>query len=93
VAEIDRDSPGVLDALEDRVQVARDAFTRSYAMCFWSWSRDVVITPELLPNIAHALRSYGGRREWMLSEVICPSTLYRERYLPHCARNATPTAT
>ena len=87
------DGPVVLDDLEERLPLARAAFARYYAMCFWSWSRDTVITPALLPNVAHALRSYGGRRQWILSELICPSTLYRARYLPHCARNATPTAT
>ena len=83
----------VLDDVDARLQLARDAFQRYYAMCFWSWPRDTVITPALLPNVAHALRSYGGRRQWLLSESICPSTLYRARYLPRYARGDTPTAT
>ena len=79
--------------VEARLQMARDAFTRYYAMCFWSWARDTVMTPDLLPNVAHALRTSGGRRQWLLSEMICPSTLYKARYLPRYARDVTPTAT
>lgn len=79
--------------LAARLCLARDAFDRYYAMCFWSWSRDTVITLDLLPNVAHALRSYGGRQQWILSDAICPSTLYKARYLPRYARDDTPTAT
>ncbi len=78
---------------EERLRLAREAFAQYYALCFWSWSRDTVITPSLLPNVAHALRNNGGRRQWILSEVICPSTLYRARYLPRYARDVIPTAT
>ena len=79
--------------LEERLGLAREVFARRYALCFWSWPRDIEITPELLPNVAHALREYGGRAEVILSEAICPSTLYKERYLPRYARDVTPTAT
>ena len=85
--------PTALDDVEARLQAAKDAFERYYAMCFWSWPRDTVITPALLPNVAHALRSYGGRRQWLLAESICPSTLYKARYLPHYGPGGTPTAT
>ncbi len=78
--------------VEERLAVAREAFTRCYAKCFWSWPRDTVITPEILPNVAHALRQYGGRADLIVSEQICPSTLYRTRYSPHYARDVTPTA-
>ena len=80
-------------SLEARMALAREVFGRRFAMCFWSWSRETVITPELLPNVAHALRQYGGRAEFILSERICPSTLYKARYLPRYARAATRTAT
>lgn len=81
------------DDLNTRLRLAQEAFERYYAMCFWSWPRDTVVTPALLPNVAHALRSYGGRRQWLLSESICPSTLYKARYLPRYAPDDTPTAT
>lgn len=86
------EDPVELD-LDARLQLAREAFDRYYALCFWSWSRDTVITAELLPNVAHALRSYGGRRQWILSESICPSTLYRSRYLLRSVPDDTPIAT
>lgn len=85
--------PGAIEDVDTRLRLARDAFERYHAMCFWSWPRDTVITAALLPNVAHALRSYGGRREWLLSESICPSTLYKARYLPRYAPDDTPTAT
>lgn len=77
----------------ERLALARDAFRAHYARCFWSWPRDTVVTPELLPNIAHALRLNGDRAALLLSEKICPSTLYRRRYSPASADAATPTAT
>ena len=79
--------------VEARLQMARDAFTRYYAMCFWSWARDTVLTAALLPNVAYALRTSGGRRQWLSSEMICPSTLYKARYWRRYARDITPTAT
>ena len=86
-------APSAVTSLDERIRLARDAFARFYAMCFWSWPPDTEITPELLPNVAHALRSHGGRAQFILSEQICPSTTYKERYLPRYERDATPTAT
>lgn len=74
-----------------RLRLAQEAFDRFYAMCFWSWARNTIISPALLPNVAHALRNYGGRQQWLLSEQICPSTLYKARYLPPCEAGETPT--
>ena len=79
--------------LEECLRLAREVIARRYALCFWSWPRDIDITPELLPNVAHALREHGGRAEVILSEAICPSTFYRARYLPRYARDVTPTVT
>jgi hypothetical protein len=79
--------------LEARLRLAQEVFGRRYAMCFWSWPRDTVVTPDLLPNVAHALRQYGGKAEMLLSEQICPSTLYKARYLPRYARDDSRTAT
>jgi len=87
------DSTAQVDAIDARLARAREAFARHYAMCFWSWSRDTVITPDLLPNVAHALRSHGGREQVILAEAICPWTLYSRRYSPRYARGETPTAT
>jgi hypothetical protein len=79
--------------VEERVALAQAAFTRWYAVCFWSWPENTVVTPELLPSVAHALRNYGGRTQWILSEDICPSMTYNERYSPRYAPVVTPTAT
>lgn len=80
-------------ALEERLRLAREAFSRYYPICFWSWPRETQITPELLPNVAHALRNNGGRAQFVLSERICPSTLYKARYSARYEPDDTPTAT
>lgn len=88
----DKDNTPAAD-VNERLRLAREVFARDYARCFWSWPRETVMTPELLPNVAHALRNYGVRGQWLLSERICPPTIYRLRYLPRYARGVTPTVT
>jgi hypothetical protein len=79
--------------LAERLALAQTAFENYYPMCFWSWPRDTRVTEAILPNVAHALRSQGGRKQFLLSAKICPMTIYRARYLPRFAAEETPTAT
>jgi len=79
--------------LAERLALAQAAFAEFYPMCFWSWAPDTRVTESLLPGIAHALRSQGGRRQFLLSAKLCPSTTYRALYLPRYAAGETPTAT
>ena len=79
--------------LPERLALAQQVFRDHYGACFWSWAPDTVVTEALLPGIAHALRLNGGREHFLLSARLCPSTTYREKYLPRCAPTGTPTAT
>lgn len=79
--------------LAERLALGRAAFDDFYPMCFWSWDPKTRVTEEMLPSVAHALRSQGGRQQFLLSAKICPSTIYRARYLPRFAADEIPTAT
>ena len=79
--------------LAERLALAQAAFDDFFPMCFWSWDPKTRVTEETLPNVAHALRSQGGRRQFLLSVKICPSTIYRAQYLTRFADDETPTAT
>jgi hypothetical protein len=79
--------------LAERLALAQAAFDDFFPMCFWSWDPKTRVTEETLPNVAHALRSQGGQRQFLLSVKICPSTIYRAQYLTRFADDETPTAT
>ena len=86
-------TPADLLPLEERLALAQKTFDELFAKCFWSWDPNKRITEDQLPGVAHALRSQGGRREFLLSVKLCPSTTYRKTYLPRYADDETPTAT
>lgn len=79
--------------LAERLALAQSAFDELFVKCFWSWDPKTRVTEALLPGVAHALRSQGGRREFLLSTKLCPSTIYKEHYLPRFADSEAPTAT
>jgi hypothetical protein len=79
--------------LTERIALAQRLFDELYAKCFWSWDPKTKVTEDLLPSVANALRTNGGRREFLLSVKICPSTIYRKLYLPRYADSGIPTAT
>ena len=86
-------APNVELPLAERLALAQAAFDEFYPMCFWSWDPATRVTEDMLPNVANALRTNGGRRQFLLSKKLCPSTIYRARYLPQYADEETPTAT
>ena len=86
-------APDRLLPLPERLALAQAAFDELFAKCFWSWDPTTRVTEALLPGVAHALRSQGGRREFLLSAKLCPSTTYRKLYLPRFADSEVPTAT
>lgn len=95
-SESNRSAPPAAEGelpLAERLALAQAAFEEFYPMCFWSWARDTRVTEAMLPNVAHALRSQGGRHQFLLSATLCPSTTYRALYLPRFADGETPTAT
>lgn len=54
-----------------RVREARRAFRRSYARCFWSYRRDLVIGATDVEWVAEQLRKHGGRAEWLIAGALC----------------------
>jgi len=79
--------------LSERIALAQRLFEELYAKCFWSWDPKTTVTEDMLPSVANALRTNGGRCEFLLSVKICPSTIYRKLYLPRYADSGIPTAT
>lgn len=79
--------------LAERLALAQAAFDDFYPRCFWSWDPKTRVTEAMLPNIAHELRLNGGRHQFLLSEKICPSTIYKAIFLPRFADDETPIAT
>jgi hypothetical protein len=57
---------GVL-TLGERLELANQLYSEFHARCFWHSPRDLVITEELLPFVVKGLRTYGGRRGFILS--------------------------
>lgn len=61
----------------ERLKLARDLFREFYAQCFWHCPEDLDLTEDHIPMVAKGLRTYGGRRGFILSgklrEVLeCP---------------------
>lgn len=86
-------SGGPLLPLADRLLLAQRLFEEQYPRCFWSWDPRTRITEDLLPGVARALRTQGGKRELLLSTKLCPSMTYRQRYLPSSEDTAARKAT
>jgi hypothetical protein len=54
-----------------RVREARRAFQAYYTQCFWYMPRDLKVTLEDVPEIAHGLRQNGGREGFLLAAKLC----------------------
>jgi len=56
----------------ERLNLANRLYREFYAQCFWHCPPDLVITEELLPLVVKGLRTYGGRRGFLLAEELQP---------------------
>ena len=54
-----------------RLRVARRAFRRFHAQCFWFLRADLEISLEDLPTIVDGLRKNGGRTGFLLAAKLC----------------------
>lgn len=54
-------------ALFDRLEQANRLYREFYIQCFWHCPRDLIITEELLPFVVKGLKTYGGRRGFLLA--------------------------
>ena len=55
-----------------RVREARRAYRKYYAMCFWSYRKDLVIGPGDVEWVAETLRKNGDMRAWRVAGRLSP---------------------
>jgi hypothetical protein len=56
----------------ERLELANELFREFHTRCFWHSPHDLVITEELIPFVVKGLRTYGGRRGFVLAEKLQP---------------------
>lgn len=56
---------------EAKVALAKDAFRRFYAKCFWYMREDFVVTTSTLPLVIHGLRQNGNRETYAIVDRLC----------------------
>lgn len=44
------------------LELARQLFKEYYALCFWHWKPDLIITQAIIPAIVRELCAHGGRK-------------------------------
>lgn len=54
-----------------RVRVARRAYRRFYAQCFWPYVPGLRITAADVPWVAEQLMKHGGRDAWRAGARLC----------------------
>ncbi len=54
-----------------RVREARRAYRRFYAMCFWSYRKDLKIGPDDVEWVAETLKKNGDMRAWKAAGRLC----------------------
>lgn len=55
----------------DRLTLARDAFTRYRAMCFWFVRPDFIVTETTIEVVIRGLRQSGDREAFLLADKLC----------------------
>lgn len=69
------------------LELANQLYREFHTRCFWHCPRDLVVTEELVPFVVKGLRTYGGRRGFILAAKIQPQSVLpqtSERELPEC---------
>lgn len=59
------------ESREARLALAREAFVKYGARCFWYLRDDLEVTEETLPTIIEGLRDYGDRAAFQLAALLC----------------------
>jgi hypothetical protein len=63
--------PAAAAVQQRRVELARAAFKKFYAQCFWSYREDAEITEADIPWIIRELRHYGGAKGYRVVAELC----------------------
>jgi len=53
-----------------RVQRAQQLFREFYAICFWHWNTNLLVTKDNLPSIIHGLKVHGGKRGLQAAQAL-----------------------
>jgi hypothetical protein len=56
----------------ERLELARELYREFHGRCFWHCPRELEITEDLIAFVAKGLRTYGGRRGFVLSGKLWP---------------------
>lgn len=51
----------------ERLKLARDLYREFYSQCFWHCPEELDLTDDHIPMVVEGLRTYGGRRGFVLS--------------------------
>jgi hypothetical protein len=70
--------------LYERLELANQLYREYHTRCFWHSPHDLVITEELLPFVVKGLRTYGGRRGFMLAGMLRRNPVSHERDVLVC---------
>ena len=55
----------------DRLALARDAFARYRAMCFWFIRPDFTVTESTIDVVVRGLRQSGDREAFLIADKLC----------------------
>lgn len=58
--------------LYERLELANQLYREYRTRCFWHSPRDLEITEDLIPFVVKGLRTYGGRRGFILASKLLP---------------------
>ena len=70
--------------LHERLELANQLYREYHTRCFWHCPQDLVITEELIPFVVKGLRTYGGRRGFLLASKLLPEAAHTSREPPEC---------
>lgn len=78
------DAPLATEDAFDQLDLANQLYREFHTRCFWHSPRDLVITEELIPFVVKGLRTYGGRRGFLLASKLGPKPSPSEKESPKC---------
>jgi hypothetical protein len=57
---------------DERLELANQLYREFRTRCFWHSPRNLLITEDLIPFVVKGLRTYGGRRGFILAGKLRP---------------------
>jgi hypothetical protein len=66
------------------LELANRLYREFHARCFWHSPRDLLITEDMVPFVVKGLRTYGGRRGFVLAAKLRPKPAPPDREGAEC---------